>query len=464
MGGYRISLNNYLSHKFLITSIIFVFLFLPCLAMADEPSPLRTDTASAEVNDITEKPPTEETPVGVERERLSGDVFGRGGFLHPFLGITEYYTDNVFFTRDDRKSDFATIISPGIWLTVPHVYEKLLQIDTSNLSPGGFSLSRYKSETFKRYQAYLFYNADIEQYSKFSSQNAVNHRAEGFFQYNLRGGLSLDLLDQFIASHDVRGTNITTSLDKFRSNLVGATLNYDASDRFKFRMDYSNFFLDYNASINNFRDRDDNAISGYFFYKFRPKTSLFVEYEFLDIQYRKGILSDSKEHHYFGGIQWDITAKSKGSIKAGYGIKDFTNSALGSSNDFILEVQIDHKLTPKTSLILKASRRTNETNVLTTDFVVSNSAGIEYLQRITGKVTADAKLSYTNDNYKGDFTSGGVTKKLRNNYYAAAFALQYKFKEWLQMDLGYIFDLRNSSFSEFDYTNNSVFIRVTGTL
>jgi hypothetical protein len=175
-------------------------------------------------------------------------------------------------------------------------------------------------------------------------------------------------------------------------------------------------------------------------------------------------LSDSKEHHYFGGIQWDITAKSKGSVKAGYGNKDFADRTFGSSNEFIMEAQIDHKLTPKTSLILKASRKTNETNVLTTDFVVSSFAGIEYLQRLTGKITADAKFGYTNDKYNGVFTSGGVTKKLTNDYYAASFALQYKFKEWIQMDLGYLYDLRKSSFPEFGYTGNSVFMRITGTL
>jgi hypothetical protein len=43
-------------------------------------------------------------------------------------------------------------------------------------------------------------------------------------------------------------------------------------------------------------------------------------------------------------------------------------------------------------------------------------------------------------------------------------ALQYKFKEWLQMDLGYIYDKRDSSFAEFDYINNIGFLRITGSL
>ena len=121
------------------------------------------------------------------------------------------------------------------------------------------------------------------------------------------------------------GTGITTELDKFKNNLANITLNYDITNRFKFKVDYSNFLVDYTARRNDFRDRSDNAVSGYLFYKIRPKTSsLFAEYEFLDIAYKTNDLFNSREHHWFGGVQWDITAKSKGSVKAGYGIKDFT--------------------------------------------------------------------------------------------------------------------------------------------
>jgi hypothetical protein len=345
----------------------------------------------------------------------------------------------------------VTIISPGIWLTVPHVYEKLLHIDTSNLSPGGFSLSRYKPETFKRYQTYLFYNADIEQFAKFSSENTVSHRAEGFLQYNLRGGLSLELLDQFIASHDVRGTGISTELDKFRTNLANVIVTYDVSDRFKVRADYSNFLVDYVAGRNDFRDRDDNVISGYLFYQYKPRTAFFIEYDFLDIQYEEDVSLNSEEHHYFTGVQWDITAKSKGSVKAGYGIKDFTGSGVESSDNFILEAQIDHKFTPKTSLILKASRRTKETNVSTTDFILTNMIEVEYLQKITGKITADIKFSFTNDQYDGETTFEGETKKERDNYYMGAFALQYKFRNGYRW-IWDIFLTEGFNFSDFDYT------------
>ncbi len=459
--------NENMRRTKLAVFIVFAFFLVPHLAYADGLYSLQSDTSSNEIQDKTvqEAVPTVDQPIGTTKGSTSGEIFGtRGGYVHPFLSVTEYFTDNVFYSKNNKESDFATILSPGIWLSVPHVYEKLLYIDTANISPGGFSLSKSQQETFKRYQLYLFYNADFEQFSKFSSDNAVNHRAQGLFQYNLKSGLSLELIDQFIISHDMRGTGITTELDKFKNNLANITLSYDISNRFKVRADYSNFFVDYTAGRNDFRDRSDNAVSGYLFYKIQPKTSLFAEYEFLDIAYKTNDLFNSKEYHWFGGVQWDITAKSKGSVKAGYGTKDFTVPVLKNAADFIMEAQIDYQFTPKTSIILKASRRTNETNIAETDFVLSNTVELQYLQKLTGKITADVKLAYTNDNYKGKVTFNGLTGNLKDNYYMGVFALRYKFKEWLQMDLGYIFDKRDSNFSGFDYITNIVFLRLTGSL
>jgi polysaccharide biosynthesis protein VpsM len=408
---------------------------------------------------------SEETPIGTSDEKSSEEIFGRrGGYIHPFLSVTEFFTDNVLNSQDNKESAFATVLSPGFWLTFPRIKEKLLAIDTSNISPGGFSLSRYEPETFRRYQTYFSYNADIELYSRESSLNSISHKAEGLFQYNLRGGLSLELADQFQASHDIFGTGLYTQLDKYRTNLANFIARYEASDRLLFRLDYSNYLVDYTASRNNFRDRDDNAISAYIYYKFKPKTSLFYEYEFIDIGYRDSILSNSTEQHHFGGIQWDITAKSKGSIKAGYGVKDFSDSDINGSRDFIMEAQVDHKFTAKTSLILKASRRTNETNIEATDYMLSDNLEAHYIQRLTGRISANIVLEYTHDAYHGDLTLGGDTKRLTDNYYTGALAFQYKFREWLEMDAGYIVDKRDSSFSELDYTSNKLFLRVIGSL
>lgn len=410
-------------------------------------------------------PPSVET-LGVPTQRTSEEVFGRrSGFIHPFLAVTGYYNDNVFYSRRSKKSDFVTILSPGVWLTVPHVNEKLLNVETSNVTPGGFRLREYEPETFRRYQTYLLYNADIDFFSRYSSENTVNHKLEGLFQYNLRGGLSLAFLDQFLIAHDDRGAGISTKVDKYKSNLAHFTASYEPFERFKFKADYTNFLVDYNASRNDYRDRVDNGIALYAFYKLKPKTSVFAEYAYVNIDYDKHISGlDSREHHYYGGLQWDVTAKTKGTVKAGYGVKDFVASDFGDENYFTMEANIDYKLTSKTNLILKAARETNETDISASDYILTNRIELEYLQRLTGKITAHIRLAYEDDDYRGGFLIEDEKERLRNRYYRGGFALQYKFKEWLETNIGYLYSRRNSNIDDFDYTSNVLFFRIIGSL
>jgi polysaccharide biosynthesis protein VpsM len=428
-------------------------------------STVAASTVAGQQEPVSPQPPANDNPVVAAQDRPSEEVFGRQNrSIHPFLTITEYYTDNAFSTNKDKKSDFITVLSPGIWLTVPVELEKISTVDTSTLSPGGLSLSRYPPDAFKRYQAYLSYVANIELHSRDSAGlNFVGHQAEGLLQYNFRGGLSLELLDQFEFSHDDFGTGISSrELDKYKTNLLSFIATYRLSERFNLRAGYANNIVRYDDDTFEFRDRDDNVFSGYIFYKFKPKTSLFVQYEFIDIQYKKDTVLNSKEYHYLGGIQWDMTAKSSGTIKAGYGFKDFNESDAEDSKDFIMELQLSHRFTPKTAMTLTASRTTNETNISTTDYILSTTIGVGYVQMLTSKLTADIQLAYTNDIYRHDLTYDERTDQLNDKYYTASFSLRHKIKRWLETSVGYLFSKRDSNFSDFDYTTNSIFLRATG--
>jgi len=437
--------------------------------------PLVSESATATTKEMPAAPPAgdikqvtdvkqqeEAKPTG-ETGITASKAFGaEGGYIHPFIGFHTYSTDNVYNSQDDKKSDFMLLITPGVWLTVPRINQKLLKIDSANVAPGGFIVSRANPSFFRRYQTYLFYGADIELFAKYSSQNTISHRLEGLLQYNLKSGITLEVMDKFLVSHDVRGTGTSTNLDKFTTNLGGLVLYYDTRSKMQFRFDYTNFIVNYDAARNKFRDRLDNAFSAYSFYKISPKTALFVQYDFIDIGYQSDTLSNSQEHHFWGGVDWDITAKSTGRIKAGYGLKDFSRSTTDDARDFIFEAQIDYKFTPKTSIVLKAIRKTNETNITTTDYMITTGGGVDYLQRITGKLFLSARLAYWNELYQENLTFQGDTKKREDDIWEAGIALRYDIKEWLKFDIGYLYTNRDSNFSEFDYVTNSVFFGLKG--
>ena len=293
-------------------------------------------------------------------------------------------------------------------------------------------------------------------------------RIEGLFQYNLRGGLTFEFVDQYLISHDIIGTGIRTAdeLDKFYTNLANPRLIYNTGKRWWFMVDYANFLVKYNDSRNDFRHRDDNAISAYIFFRLQPKTSAFFQYQYIDINYRNDILSNSDEHNFYGGIAWDITAKSKGAIKAGYGTKDFADDTIENAKNFRLELQINHRFTPKTNVMLNAWRKTDETNISTTNYILAHGIEFGYNQQFTGRLMGNVRLSYIHDHYKGDLTYDGLTQERKDSYYIGTAGLFYRFREWIGAGIGYTWTKRDSNFPAFEYTNNMFFFNfnISGSL
>ncbi len=416
---------------------------------------------------VSGAPPPGERPIGVSG--VPKDIFARrASYFHAALTVQGIYTDNAFNSNTFKKSDFSTIYSPEFWVSVPRLNQRPEGLGSiSPQSPGGLLIGRGPYDMSRRYQAYVHYQADIPQHSQNSpSGNTTVHTAEGGFTYNLASGISLDLRDTFIRSYETVDTAALTGageVDRYKGNLFYLLSSYDNGNRFRVRFDYSNFLIRYDAERNFPRNRTDNSFSGYLYYKLKAKTSLFVQYSFVDIGHEEDPTLNSTEHNVYGGLEWDITAKSKGSVKAGYGTRDFSNS--GTKNDsLIFEAKIDHRFTPKTSLGLTAFRKTGETNIPSTFFVLAQGVSADYQQLLTSRITGSVMLSYTNEKYGADLTIGENTAERRDNIYQASLGFQYEFRKWLKAGIIYVFTKDDSTFPEFDYSSNTWFFRITGSL
>jgi hypothetical protein len=412
-------------------------------------------------------PQEEERPVGVSR--TPPDIFSRTArFFHAALSVQGIYTDNAFNSSTDKRSDFSTIYSPEAWVSAPGTNERPEGNGSiSPQTPGGLLVGRRSPGLTKRYHAFLHYKADIPQHTQNSpSGNTVVQTAEGGFGYALASGISLDLRDSLTRSYETVDTSALAgpgAVDRYKGNLLYLVASYDTGNRLRLRFDYSNFLLRYEADRNLPRNRTDNTFSGYVYYKLKAKTSLFVQYSFVEVGYQQDPTLDSTGHNFFGGIEWDMTAKSKGSVKAGYGTRDFAGSD-ASTNNLIFEATIDHRFTPKTSLALTAFRTTNETTIPSTLYVLTQGATANYQQLLTAKITGSVVLSYTHEKYGADLTIGEITARRTDNLYQASLGFQYEFRKWLKTGIIYVHTRNDSSFPGFDYSSNTMYLRVTGSL
>lgn len=384
-----------------------------------------------------------------------GDVLGgKAGYIHPFLSAGGFYTDNLFNREFDRKSDFVARITPGIWAVLPASRYQLIHVNTLNTAPGGMALSRFRTKGTSRIQAYGKYQADILQHDKYTSEDQIKQRAEGYFRYNFRGGLSVEVLDLYELDHDAYGTGTSRSLDKFKSNLVSTTVAYEISPKTSIEGEYGFYTLNYDAERNEYRNRDDHSFAGRFFYRFLPKTSAFVEYDYIDLSYDEDVISDSQEHQVYGGLQWIATYKTRLRAKVGYGVKDFDAAGSDEAHNILAEIQMRHRFTPKTYVDLKASRQTNETEIEETAYILSQKIQLTYYQRILPKLLASANVYYKRNSYRG----GGDAGDRLDEYYSAGLNAKYSFTNWLALTAGYAFIKRNSNSTPYDYDRNNVFV------
>ncbi len=392
---------------------------------------------------------------------------GRSGHFHPFLSLTEYYTDNLFELPEDEEEDFITVLSPGLWLGFPAGNQPTLQATTLNSAPGGLAVTRFPAESRRRFQAYALYRADIKKHHNFPDEDNVYQRAEGLLNVNLRGGLSLELIDIYQLTQDPYSTGIDREMDEITSNIVQFLANYRIGPKTRVRADYTRYNVLFDDERNAFRERDDDVASLYLFYRFLPRTSLLLEFDYIDIDYREEILGDSREKTVFAGLRWEVSEKTQGLAKFGHIWRDIDEG--GSREAFIGEIRLDYRFTPKTSTYFSLTRRFEETDVASTNSVFSHRAQLGYRQKITTRWNAMADLIWYKNDYRGLTTIGNGSGQVETGHrlddnFGGRLTAGYLFRRWLNFGIGYSYIQRNSNFDDLDYTNNTLFLSATAAL
>ena len=77
-------------------------------------------------------PPQDKERYYESDQKPSWDILGRQNRLvHASLTLSGVYTDNVLNRRENRISDFSTVLSPAFWLALPHTSENIAPVALS---------------------------------------------------------------------------------------------------------------------------------------------------------------------------------------------------------------------------------------------------------------------------------------------------------------------------------------------
>lgn len=383
------------------------------------------------------------------------NLFGYGNHIHPFIELETVFSDNIFETKNDKESDTIVYTRPGIWLCMPGADQQIVDIETSTDSAGGATLTRFNDNEMIRYQSYFLYSPEFETYLGNSDYNEINHTAEGYFLYNFPGGLSVELLDKYITSHD----DIIKDYDNidYANNYLSGSVAYDATEKIRLRLDYDIFNVDYESRA-NVKDRVDNTISTYVFFKIRPKTSIFFQYINTDVDYDSSVSSqswDSTENSFLLGLRWDVTSKTTGTLKAGYQNKDYDNSELGDADLFKVEMTGKYEINGRSSLTCRLRNEFTESDEAYAYYIKANSLLTVYEYSVTERITGYMGLFYEQEDY------GRIDRK--DTTLDISPSLAYAYNDWLSFNAAYTFETVDSTGSDKDedYTKNSILLSLS---
>jgi hypothetical protein len=159
-------------------------------------------------------------------------------------------------------------------------------------------------------------------------------------------------------------------------------------------------------------------------------------------------------------MQWDITAKSKGTVKVGRQRKEFTDAALNSAKVVKPRwyLSIDHRFTEDSSLVLTGLRQINDTNALGVAYFTTTGLFAEFSHRFMSKTAFLLRGSQGTDNYSNAVFPETTVREDTMTMYGAG--LKYFMKDWIDLGADYNKKNRNSNINANDYKDTQYILSV----
>ena len=371
--------------------------------------------------------------------------------LHPMLGIAELYTDNVFRTNANRRSDFATTLAPGIQAELPF---------------GG-------SHSFV-----ADYRTNIQIFHQNPSNNVQDQTASGRFNFDFPGGLRLDLQGEHKLGHDPRGSALDTQrfeVNKWTTNSFIGQVSYDGANAGLTLNVYSTRWTYLNNNQSFFRNRLSNYAGATLLGNVSSKTSILMNIAVNQELYDETISLNSTTYRASTGLRWDITDLTFGELLAGYQYLKFNNAESGLSpssvlfqrsadsfDNFFFMGNMSWKPSPFMTVTLQGYRSFQQTVVFNALFFTSTGGNLSAVHTLTDSTALTLNLGLEHDDFESSRTIVGNPTRV-DTIKSAAFGIRYRAVKWVGAGLQYIFEDRNSNVDRFNYYANSVMLSLQAT-
>lgn len=360
----------------------------------------------------------------------------------PFLSLNAGYNDNVQRTENHNLSSSILSVSPkivGLFETKKGIYQ-------------------------------LFYEVDAIDYNKSHADNILNQKifSSAFWQFNIKHRLQLKF--EYERKDEPRGTGLTEGI----SLAVEKPLRYHYQDLYA-RYIYGSLgakgrivtIAGYETKkYNNVAFVRGNDIEQSHFYNWeRPYLS--AEFDFLlsknfhaisiaryeDKRYQyidptPGYSRNSQNFLLYGGLEWDVSGKTKGTLLLGLQNKDFADSRRENVTNFSWRANISWLPTRHSEIKLEGAQSLHDPDTQG-DYVIDNRLQLNWEHHWTPLFSSITSAAVERNEYPSSARKDNDTE--------FGFSFIYGLTRWLDLSLNTVWEQRKSTSAGFSYDQTLFF-------
>jgi hypothetical protein len=372
-------------------------------------------------------------PVAVrQRDGYAAPGIRAGGFfILPKLEIDESYDDNIFATKNDRASDFATIITPsvsieslwsrhGLGLQAFGQFTEFAEHGTEDTQQGGFNLTG---------------RLDITSRDRLSGFASYSREAEDRSEPDDEGRRHPSLFDRFI----------------------GWTRFTHQFNRLELRIDNEVQRFDYAAGFDADRDRVELSVEPRLSYEVSPNLKPFLQLGYLDRNFDAAVNDagddpDSQTYVAMAGMDFALGPALAGEIAGGVFHTEFDDSTFDPVTSPAVEGQLTWEVTRLTTVTGTISRREAVTTKSDTSSKIVTAASIRVDHELLRNVMLGGEIDYRNEDFQG---SNRVDDRID-----VRIGVNYLLNRNAGLSLGYRHTTRDSTVADGDFDDNVIQVGV----
>lgn len=323
---------------------------------------------------------------------------------------------------------------------------------------------------FGKHQFLVSYNGEYATYTENSKLNYDNHDARAGLRLahstRLSSEFGLSYQDQIEeAGSSNSSTILINSFNKFNRTAGLANITYgtpESTGQAIIGLDYSQ--QRYTNNLQEFRDVDQSNITGTFYYRIAPKTRILLEASLRDFAYVNtttigGITfsnQSSEEYILLSGVEWDLTGKTSGTFKLGYQSRTYEEESFSDIDG--LSYSLDMVWSPNTysQVTIGASRRIEESAQLASGGFVTTDYNIGLNHEIKTRTKISIDYTFGTSDIKS-------TRKRTDKRHNFKLAVTYDLNSWLDTELYYQYEKRDSDLALFRFKSNLIGISLVTT-